>query len=293
MSLAKAGIGFCIMHDAIHGSYSKYKLINYLAGLTLNLLGANNKLWKTKHNEIHHTYVNIDTLDDDIEAKPLLRLHDGQRRRKIHKYQHKGWYWRTAYSLLLFQWFLWNDYKKYFTRKITYKENIKFSILDHIVFWLGKAVNITLFAYFPIVKFGFWYWVLGYVFVIRGTSLLISVVFQLAHVVDGVKHPTIQGMKNKDENDFFLHQCSTTANFAVNNRFVTWFLGGLNFQREHHLFPHVSHVHYPDIRKILIPLYQKYNIPMLEYPTVRSAIRAHVKELKRLGEKPKDVVVQL
>jgi linoleoyl-CoA desaturase len=293
MSFAKAGIGFCIMHDAIHGSYSKYKWVNYVAGLTLNLIGANNTLWKTKHNVIHHTYVNIDTLDDDIKADPLLRLHDEQKYRKIHKYQHKGWYWRTAYSLLLFQWFWWNDYKKYFTRKITYKENIKFSLLNHIVFWLGKIVNVSLFVYFPVVKFGFWYWLLGYVFVVGLTSLFISVVFQLAHVVEGVEHPTIKGMKAKKYNDFFMHQCSTTANFAVNNKFITWFLGGLNFQREHHLFPLVSHVHYPDIRKELIPIYEKYQAPILEYSTVRSAIRAHVGELKRLGKKPKEIPVQL
>jgi len=43
----------------------------------------------------------------------------------------------------------------------------------------------------------------------------------------------------------------TTVNFATNNRLLTWFAGGLNFQIEHHLFPHLSHTHYPDISGIV------------------------------------------
>jgi len=68
-----AAVGFNIMHDGIHGSFSSRVWVNKLAGLTLNMLGANNFMWKTKHNIIHHTYTNIDGVDDDIEARPLLR----------------------------------------------------------------------------------------------------------------------------------------------------------------------------------------------------------------------------
>ena len=61
-----AGIGMGVMHDAIHGSYSKNKKINTLLGYTFNLIGANAVVWKIQHNVLHHTYTNIDQADDDI-----------------------------------------------------------------------------------------------------------------------------------------------------------------------------------------------------------------------------------
>src|SRR5258708_3302014 len=82
-----AAIGFNVMHDGAHGSFSKYKWINNMASNSANFPGANQYLWKTKHNIIHHTYTNIHGVDDDIEARPLLRLCDEQPRYKIHRYQ--------------------------------------------------------------------------------------------------------------------------------------------------------------------------------------------------------------
>lgn len=287
LGIEKAGIGFCVMHDAIHKSYSPYPWLNYVMGLSLNFLGANNVLWFVKHNIIHHTYVNIHGYDEDIEAKPLLRMHDDQPWLPIHRYQHKPWYWRSVYSLLYFQWIWYNDYKKYFTRKILFMKGIHFSFSDHIVFWMSKLLNIFLFVVVPIFYHGVGMWAIGYTIVLTTTSLLIATVFQLAHVVSGLQHPT----KDTAEGDWYVHQIVTTADFAVGNKFLTWFLGGLNFQREHHLFPRVSHVHYPALRKELLPVYKKWDIPIVEYETMSLAVQAHVAELKRLSEKP--IVVQL
>ena len=49
-----AGIGMGIMHDAIHGTYSKNPKINKLLGYTLNFVGANATVWKVQHNVLHH-----------------------------------------------------------------------------------------------------------------------------------------------------------------------------------------------------------------------------------------------
>ena len=68
-----AGIGMCVMHDAIHGSYSKNKKINTFLGYSFNLIGANAIVWKIQHNVLHHTYPNIDQADDDINA-PFFQL---------------------------------------------------------------------------------------------------------------------------------------------------------------------------------------------------------------------------
>ncbi|MGE5108105.1 MAG: fatty acid desaturase family protein, partial [Sphingobacteriales bacterium] len=132
-----AAIGFNVMHDGAHGSFSKYKWVNELAGLSLNFLGANNFMWKSKHNVIHHAYTNIDGVDDDIDAKPFLRLCETQKHYKMHKYQH--WYFWFAYSLLYIYWIFVTDYKKYFKGKVGDIPLTKMHITDHISFWAFKA----------------------------------------------------------------------------------------------------------------------------------------------------------
>lgn len=282
------GIGFCIMHDAIHGGFSKYKWLNYLAGLSLNFVGANNFLWKTKHNEIHHINTNIDGFDEDIEAGPILRLHKNQPWKPIHKYQHKWWYWRGAYSLLYLQWVWWNDFKKYFTKKVFYK-TIKIPFKEHVVFWISKIFYWVVFIVIPIYQVGFLMWLIGYLIVSLVCSYRISVIFQLAHVVEGVDQPTKEDMDKKDE--FFIHQIKTTADFDVNNVFVSWWIGGLNFQIEHHLFPKISHVHYPVIHRLIKPIIQKWKIEMVVHGTTNYAIKSHIRTLYELGKKP--MVMQL
>src|SRR4029078_1399895 len=58
LGLIMASIGFNLMHDACHGSYSSKKWVNEMVGYSLNALGGNAFIWKFKHNIIHHTYTN-------------------------------------------------------------------------------------------------------------------------------------------------------------------------------------------------------------------------------------------
>lgn len=277
----KAGIGFNVMHDAIHDSYSNNGTVNYLLGLSLNILGANNTLWKTKHNIIHHTNTNIDGFDEDIEAGPLLRLHPNQKWLSIHKYQHKWWYWGIVYSLLYLVWIWFNDYKKYYTKKILHKK-IKFSFTEHMIFWVSKIIYLMIFVIIPIEYVGLGSWVFGYLITTLTTGLLISLVFQMAHIVEEVQHP----VKETTETECFKHQIATTADFATNNKFLKWYLGGLNFQIEHHLFPKISHIHYGELHKIIKPICINKGIKFTEYRTFRQAIKSHINELKSLGKKP-------
>jgi len=62
-----------VMHDANHGSYSTKKWINSMMGLTANMMGVNAWMWKQKHNIIHHTYTNVDGVDDDL-SKTISEL---------------------------------------------------------------------------------------------------------------------------------------------------------------------------------------------------------------------------
>jgi len=144
-----AAIGFNVMHDGAHGSFSRYKWINNLASNFANFLGASQHMWKTKHNVIHHTYTNIHGVDDDIEARPLLRLCDEQPHYKIHKYQH--FYFWAAYSLLYIYWIFVTDYKKYFSGKIGSIALRKMTPKEHFYFWFYKAAHALIFVVVPII----------------------------------------------------------------------------------------------------------------------------------------------
>jgi linoleoyl-CoA desaturase len=278
-----AAIGFNIMHDGMHGSFSRRKWMNQLAGLTLNFLGANNFMWKSKHNIIHHTYTNIDGIDDDIEARPFLRLCETQKYYKVHRFQH--WYFWLTYSLLYLWWVLVTDYKKYFKGKIGPIALKKMSSLDHISFWGYKLLHAFLFIALPIYTVGFTSWIIGFLAFSLFAGFVLSIVFQLAHTVEHTHFPHADVTGAKMEDEWAIHQLKTTANFATRNKFICWWVGGLNFQIEHHLFPKISHVHYPEISKIIKKACADFGVPYIEYPKMRLAIASHVAHLKHLSRK--------
>jgi linoleoyl-CoA desaturase len=274
-----AAIGFNVMHDGAHGSFSKYPWLNKLAGLSLNFLGANVFLWNTKHNVVHHAYTNIDGIDDDINAGPLLRLCHSQKYYKMHRYQHI-YFWAT-YSLLYLYWIFFADYKKYFTRKVGNMPLKKMQLNDHISFWGFKLLHIGLFVGLPIYCWGFLPWLTGFLVYGMFSGLVLSVVFQLAHTVEDTHFP--QPVSNRLEDDWAVHQLKTTANFATGNKVISWLVGGLNFQIEHHLFPKISHVHYPAISRIIRQACADYGVKYIEYPRMRMALASHISHLRNMG----------
>lgn len=275
-----SAIGFNIMHDGGHGSFSKYKWMNTFASFTLNILGGSSFMWNIKHNIIHHAYTNVDGVDDDIDARPFLRMSVTQKKYKAHKYQHI--YFWLLYSLLYIFWIFFSDYKKYFSGKIGDIPLKKMKFSDHFIFWGFKLLNVFLFIGLPIYMVGFQNWLIGFLIFTLCAGLILSIVFQLAHTVEDTSFP-MPDEKGKLQDEWAVHQLKTTANFATNNKFVCWYMGGLNFQIEHHLFPKISHVHYPAISKIIRQACQDFNVPYIEYPKVRHAVASHISYLKYVG----------
>ena len=277
-----AAIGFNVMHDGAHGSFSEHKIINKLAGFSLNFLGASAIMWNMKHNIIHHTYTNVDGVDDDIEAGPYLRFATTQKRFKIHKFQH--YYFWFLYSLLHIAWIFISDFRKYFRKKIGTVPIKKMTTKEHISFWAAKIIYIFMVVALPIYLLGFVTWLLGFLLVTMVTGFVISIVFQLAHTVEHTNFPLPAESSGKIENEWAIHQVVTTANFATGNKLISWLVGGLNFQIEHHLFPKISHIHYPAISKIIRKTCEEYGIKYIEYRKMRDAIISHVAYLRRLGQ---------
>lgn len=283
LGLLTASIGFNVMHDGAHGSYSTSQQLNTVAAYSLDILGASSFMWNTKHNVIHHAYTNIDGLDDDIDAGIMLRMNTQQRYYPMHKYQYL--YFWLLYALLYVSWVFYADYKKYFRRKVGAITLKKMSVKDHILFWGFKLLHLVTFILLPIYLLGFVKWIIGFVIYTSVTGFILSIVFQLAHVVEETAFPVAVLPPGKMEDEWALHQLKTTANFATRNKFITWWAGGLNFQVEHHLFPRISHIHYPAISKIVSKTCRELGIPYLEHRTFGQAIRSHISYLKLMGNK--------
>jgi linoleoyl-CoA desaturase len=287
-----AGIGFSVMHDANHGSYSPNSKLNDLLGLSANALGASSYFWKQKHNIIHHTYTNVDGIDDDIAKSPIIRQCESQKWVPAHKVQHL--YLPFIYALSSIFWVFIMDFTKYFSRKIYTTEAWKMSTKNHVIFWGTKIYYLTVFVAIPVMIWGWGAWAVGYFTANAALGLVLSFVFQLAHVVENTEfeHIALDQTKNV-ESAWAEHQVRTTANFAMDNKFINWYVGGLNFQIEHHLFPKVSHVHYPAISKIVQNTCKQFNMPYNYYPTITEAIASHFRVMRQLGRGPQQADLQI
>jgi linoleoyl-CoA desaturase len=278
--LNMAAIGFNIMHDACHGSFSTKGWVNEIFGLTNNFLGGNAFLWKLKHNIIHHTYTNIDGVDDDINNMPFLRQCSTQPLKKMHKFQ-------SAYMFLLygftslFMFFM--DYIKYFSKKVYTTALKPMDFKEHFLFWGGKLFFIAFYIVLPIILIGWKWWLIGFIVSQFTLGLTLAIVFQLAHVVEHAEFDAAGVDPVKIENEWAIHQIKTTANFAFSNKLITWFVGGLNYQIEHHLFPRISHVHYPAISKIVKEICEKFDLNYIYFPSTRAAIASHVRFMHTMG----------
>ncbi len=280
MGLNTAFIGFNVMHDASHGSYSTNSTLCNVMAHTMNYLGSSAFFWNTKHNVLHHTYTNIDGVDSDIVQTKLLRLAPTQQWRPLHRFQHI--YSIFLYALSHVVWLFYNDFEKYFSQKVLDMPLRNFTTKEHIIFWATKISYISLYLILPIYMVGLVPTLVGYAVLSAVCGITLTVVFQLAHVVEITEFED----GNEDieiENEWAIHQLNTTANFATNNKIVSWFLGGLNFQVEHHLFPKISHVHYPEIQKIVQENCAKHNIPYRTFPTMTEAVVSHFRMLKIMG----------
>jgi linoleoyl-CoA desaturase len=283
MGLVSASIGFNVMHDACHGAYSTKSWINEMMGYSLNVLGGNSYFWKQKHNIIHHTYTNVDGVDDDIAKLPTIRHCETQKWYPAHKVQHL--YLPFLYMISSLFWIFFMDFQKYFKKKIYTTKAWKMNRKEKIVFWITKISYVAIWVVLPISLFGFLPWLAGFMVMHAVMGFTLGVTFQLAHVVENTHFYTGYEDTKIDE-EWAITQVLTTANFARKSAVVNWFVGGLNFQIEHHLFPRISHTHYPALSEIVKQHCEEYNVPYNDAPTMWSAVKSHFKMMYIFGRGP-------
>ncbi len=284
MGLGMVGIGCSVHHDSNHGSYSSSKTVNKIIGDIVNLVGGYDVTWRIQHNILHHTYTNIEGLDEDIDSGGLMRFSPNGKKHAIYRFQHiYAWF---LYCLLTIQWVTYKDYRLLFIyekkgllkkEKITLRKALLELSIYKVIYYGYVLVLPLIFSGMP------WYYVVTGFMVLHFTAGLgLSCIFQLAHVLESSEFP-LPSEDRKMENNWALHQLQTTCNFSPRSRIMAWFIGGLNYQVEHHLFPHISHVHYRKISAIVKRTAEQYGVPYKVMPNFIYALRAHGRMLWKMG----------
>jgi len=285
MGFGMAGIGLSVMHDANHGAYSKNKTTNRIIGLVLNALGGSAKNWQMQHNVLHHSFTNIHGLDEDISPPAaILRFSPHEKLNKIHRFQFiYAWFF---YGLMSLSWITNKDfaalnrYKKLGLTK-SYGKSHSYLVWELII---SKVIYYGYMLVIPLlVVESPWYTIVLQFLLLHficGVSL--AAIFQPAHVMTSTEYPLPDENGNL-ENNAAVHQLITTTNFAARNRPFSWFVGGLNYQVEHHLFPNICHIHYRAISGIVEKTAKEFGLPYHTKRTFRGALLEHTRMLKRLG----------
>ncbi len=283
LGLGIAGVGFSVGHDANHGGYSRKKWVNNTIGVLYDVIGLSSYLWKFRHNYLHHTYTNILDHDVEIHGDGLVRMTPYMEHKWYHSFQHIfilfiytviPIYWSIAdVHLILFK-------RKYHSHAIpTPKPLDMLILLGGKVVWLGLFLGIPLaVGYTPIQT------LVGFLITYMTYGLVICIVFMLAHVLETAEFIQPDSETNQIDDEWAVFQIRTTVDFAPKNQFLNWYLGGLNYQVVHHLFPHICHIHYPKIAEILSEVCEQFEVQYNVYPTFRSALASNFSWLKRMGE---------
>lgn len=283
MALGMGGVGFSLMHDANHGAYSKHDWVNKLLSHSLNILGGSPINWQIQHNVLHHSFTNIAGMDEDIAppSKKLLRFSPHEPRSNMQRYQHLyAWFF---YGLMTFTWITSKDFRQ--TARFNKMGLVKNKSIPKLVISqiFSKIIYYFIFLALPImlVEIPWWQTLIGFLSMHYVAGVVLGIVFQPAHVVPEAGFPLPED--GSMENALAVHQLLTTTDFAPKSRLLSWYVGGLNFQVEHHLFPEICHIHYPAIAKIVKKTAAEFNLPYHYQETFWAALKKHGQMLKKLG----------
>lgn len=284
MGLALAAIGFNISHDGNHGAFSSSRLVNRVMGGMHDFLGVSSYVWRWKHNVFHHSYPNVHGLDDDIDLGALCRMSHHQRHFAHQRLQHL--YMWVLYGLIVPKWQFYDDFVSVARGRVGDHSFPRPRGTELAVFVLGKLAFLAWAFLIPVLFHPLLVVMLVYGFVALVQGVTLSVVFQLAHSNEETHSFSAEDTGAVAGREWAVHQVETTANFARRNRLLTWYVGGLNHQVEHHLFPRISHVHLSAIADVVEQTCRDHGIRYNDHPTFRSAVASHFAWLRDMGRPP-------
>jgi linoleoyl-CoA desaturase len=282
LGLSVAGVGFTIMHDANHGGYSTSRRANALASYSLDLIGASSYLWRAKH-LAHHTFTNVAEHDPDIDALPFARFDPTQRVRPWHRYQHL--YIWVLYAFVTIRWQFGTDFALLRRGRAGRSPFPRPNRGQLAALFAGKAIFVAWAVAVPLALHPVLHVVAGFVVASAVASLALTLVFQLAHGAEETDHvdPAERAADGVYARGWHAHQVETTVDFAHGNRLLSWYLGGLNFQIEHHLFPRLPHTVYQRLAPIVREATHAAGVRYHAHPTLRAALASHQRWLREMG----------
>ncbi len=289
MGIGKAFIGTTIMHDSIHGSYFKKKSMNAIMEFSAAIVGVDRLIWHIQHNVLHHTYTNIEETDEDILPRIVFRYSKNQPHKWFHRFQHI--YAPIFYCVPLLEWITTKDFIKAFDyrregliKKSDFPKEFTLIVIRKVFYWV---VFLTL----PILLIPIPMWItILMIFVSHCiTGIMLAMIFQTAHVVEPAEF--FKGESEHVKHSWVAHQLRTTCNYGMDHKVLSWFLGGLNYQIEHHLFPDICHVHYPAISKFVQQTVKEFDLPYYAFPSFGAAVASHFRHMKEMGS-AKDLKVE-
>ena len=273
-----------IGHEAAHNILTKNKKVNKLLVYVFDLLGANGKIWKHKHVHSHHQHTNIHEVDLELKQPVIVRIFPQSVLKFFHRYQHL--YMPIIYSNYTLLWFCFRDFKDFLELRNRMSKGKP--AWEAFQFFFGKFIFISRLIILPILILPFdWHVIIGG-FVLTNVVSSITVTFALisTHVGEHSEFPEPDDNGNLPHS-WIRHQFLTTSDFATENRIVTSLYGGFNHHLTHHLYPYISHVHYPALTKMIEDLSKKYGFTAHKQKTIFKAMRSHFRLLWIRGREGK------
>ncbi len=288
MGFGMSGIGMAIMHDANHGSYSKNRKVNNALGYLINFIGGYHVNWKIQHNVLHHSFTNVEGMDEDIK-NGLLRFSPKQERKRMYKYQ--AYYAPFLYGLMSMYWLVSKDFEgviRYNKKNLLTGQGLTLKkAVTQLIIHKTWYLTLTLALPMIVMELPWWQIFLGFLLMLFICGIVLAFIFQLAHVIEETNFYSADE-KSSVETNWAIHQLRTTANFANKSVIFSWFIGGLNYQIEHHLFPNICHIHYRNISSIVKKTAKEFNLPYYEHKTFFGALISHFSFLNQLGRGKND-----
>ncbi len=264
-----------IGHEAVHDTFTSNPKINKWFSAVFHLAGADAGIWKARHVDSHHLFPNIYGHDRDIQQSKLARLAPQSVYLPIHRFQH--FYMPMLYLVYTMNWLLYRDFKDY--ASWYGKSDTKYRGLAILL--LTKLCYIGYVLVFPI-------WVgahsptkcvLGFIFmqfVLSATTFLILV---SSHVGEHAIFPAPDA-SGQISHTWSEHQLITTTDFAPDCEICTFLFGGFNHHVVHHLFPRVSHIHYPALTRITRETALQFGLEYKCFDSLGTSVVSHFHFLK-------------
>lgn len=268
------------MHDMVHGSFTRNRFLRDVFPYILDWIGPSSFVWRNKHNRSHHFHTNHSDIDNDLNVSGLLRFSPHHPLKPFHRFQ--SLYITLAYCLQTVFWFYFSDFKNVLRGKVTRQKLLGHTSTENALFAVNKLIHIVLTLVLPSQVYGLTSAIIGYFLIYGFASLILALIFQVAHIYEGSKFHSIDRFEDQDL--WAKWQIEGTCVFAPESKFALWCYGGLNLQIVHHLFPEICHTHYHRIYPIVEKHCRENGIEVKCFPSFGAALRAHYRQLTLLGQ---------